>query len=447
MMRLFLLALGFAMAGSAEAAAQPVPSDAPELARPGPHPVGYRRAMIIHKDQPDLLLFDQKSGALGRADRTLPFAVWYPAATSDGTKACYRIVTPPVGGPVPADAPREMGDCGVAIVDAPPQTAARKPVVLLSHGLGGWASGWSQLAENLASKGYVVIALDHQDRDATQPGGQPLTVGIAAMTRPADQRFFLKALEASSPMLPNWLVRIADGGNVVLVAYSMGGFGAVIAAGAGVTPGSALDAGIPGGALAPWRAGDPAYEAARPKNLKALVLFAPFGGGLPWRAWTPDALKKVTLPTLIINGDQDDVIDYGGGVRWLYETMSGADRRMLVYQNARHNIAMDPTPSQMLGYFLYREHYDEPVWRSDRLQAINAHMLTAFLGETLQTEPRLARYLDPPVPLAVDGQWPLAPNESAGDKTATPEAQPDHWPGFQRRWALGLELHARKAGQ
>lgn len=447
MIRLSLLALGLLMLGSPDAAAQPVPSDAPELARHGPNPVGYRRGMIVHKDQPDLLLFDQKSGTLGRADRPLPFAVWYPATATGGTKACYRIPTPPVGGPVPADAPKEMGDCGVAIVDALPQTSARRPVVLLSHGLGGWASGWSLLGENLASKGYVVIAVDHADRDASQPGGQPLAVGIAAMSRPADQRFILKALETGSPLLPPWLVGMADGKNVVLVAYSMGGFGAVITAGAGVTPGSALDTGIPGGALSPWRAGDPAFEAARPTNLKALVLFAPFGGGLPWRAWTPETLKKLTLPTLIINGDQDDVIDYSGGVRWLFDTMSGSNRRMLVYQNARHNIAMDPTPSQMLGYFLYREHYDEPVWRSDRLQAINAHVVTAFLGETLHNDQGLARYLSPPVPLAVDGQWPLSPNEAAGDKTATPEAQPAHWPGFQRRWALGLELHTRMAGQ
>lgn len=442
-MKLWLsAALAALMLGPTPAMAQAIPSDAPALALPGPSPVGFRSAEIVHKNQPDLLLLDQASGSLGQSDRPLPLAVWYPSATGSGTRACYRIPTPPVGGPVPAGAPKEMGDCGVAHTDAP-VTKEKRPVVLLSHGLGGWATGWSQLAENLASKGYLVIAIDHRDRDATLPGGQQLSFAISAMSRPADQRFLLQALESRSAILPPWLLGMADSENIALVAYSMGGFGAIIAAGAGVTPGGALDAAFPGRALGPWRAGNLAYEAGRPKNLKALVLLAPFGGGLPWRAWTPDALKKIALPSLFIDGDQDDVVDFSGGVRWLFETMTASDRRLLVYQNARHNIAMDPTPSQMLGYFLYREHYDEPVWRSDRLLSINAHMITAFLGQTLQGKQDFARYLAPPTPLALDGQWPLAPGDSAGDKTATPEAQPAHWPGFHRRWAVGLELHTR----
>lgn len=446
MKRRLAAALAVLMLGSAPSLAQSIPSDAPALAPFGPAPVGFRRAEIVLKDQPDLLLLDQASGTLGRSDRHLPLAVWYPAASDVGKHACYRIPTPPVGGPVPADAPKEMGDCGVARVDAA-VAAEKRPVAVLSHGLAGWATGWSQLAENLASKGYLVIAVDHGDRDTTLPGGQQMSFAISAMSRAADQRFLLKALETKSTMLPPWLVSMADGGNVALVAYSMGGFGAIIAAGAGVTPGGALDSAIPGQALGPWRAGNAAYESGRPKNLKALVLLAPFGGGLPWRAWTPDALKNIVLPTLFIDGDQDDIVDFKGGVRWLFETMTASDRRLLIYQNARHNIAMDPTPSQMLGYFLYREHYDEPVWRSDRLQAINAHMITAFLGQTLKGEKDYARYLSPPTPLAIDGQWMLAPGESAGEKTAIPDAQPEYWPGFQRRWAVGLELHARPAGQ
>lgn len=445
-----LLALMLAAGVLSSANADPATlADAPALAAPGALTVGFRRLSLVNPDQPNLLLLDRATGRLGRADRALPLAIWYPARPrppAGAPKACYRIATPPAGDYDKSSLPAEIGDCGAALVDQPPAGGKASPVVLLSHGLNGWATGWSRLAENLASKGYVVIAIDHGDRDAHLPGGLPLAVGLAATTRPADQRFILKALADKSPLLPAWLNAAADGANVALVAYSMGGFGAIIAAGAGVTPGGALDAAIPGDALAPWRAGVAAYESARPSNLRALVLFAPFGGGLPWRAWTADALGRISAPTLMIDGDEDDVVDFRNGVRWLFNGLKESSRALLVYEAARHNIAMDPAPSQVAHIFQYRERFDEPVWRADRIQAINAHFVTAFLDKTLKDDARNGRYLDVPTVRAVDGQWPLKDGEQVGATRAGP-TQPAYWPGFQRRWAIGLELTTRRAGQ
>jgi hypothetical protein len=197
---------------------------------------------------------------------------------------------------------------------------------------------------------------------------------------------------------------------------------------------------MPAPAIAPLLSGNGSYEAGRPTNLKALVLFAPFGGALPLRAWTPESLTSINVDTLFISGDQDDVVNHTGGVRWLFENLSGAGRDLLTYQNARHNIAMNPTPSQVRHLFVYRERFDEPVWRSDRLQAINAHMITAFFDKTLRSNAVGDANLSMPVKRAIDGQWPLGPGVSVGANVANLTDQPSHWPGFQRRWAVGLEF-------
>ena len=47
-------------------------------------------------------------------------------------------------------------------------------------------------------------------------------------------------------------------------------------------------------------------------------------------------------------------------------------------------------------------------------------------------------YLHLPVAKSNEGAWPLAPGQSAG--AAFSDGQ-TYWKGFQRRWAVGLEMH------
>jgi alpha-beta hydrolase superfamily lysophospholipase len=411
------------------------PADAPTLSAAGPHRAGFRTVNLA--GVADL--------ASGTSNRILPLAVWYPTLAQRGKLACYRIPMQSAGGSIPVGLPKEMGDCGNAIEQAAPLAGQQLPVVVLSHGLNGWATGWSTLGENLASKGYVVIAIDHRDRDGIEEGGIGRSFGESILRRPVDQRTVLKALADKSASLPSWLQSMARGEQVALIGYSMGAYGALVTAGAGITPGGALTGIMPAPAIAPLLSGNSAYEASRPTNLKALVLLAPFGGALPLRAWTPESLAAIKTDTLFISGDQDDVVNHAGGVRWLFGNLSGANRDLLTYQNARHNIAMNPTPSQVRHLFVYRERFDEPVWRSDRLQAINAHMITAFFDKTLGANGVGEANLAVPVKRAIDGQWPLGPGVSVGASVANLKDQPAHWPGFQRRWAVGLEFERLQA--
>jgi hypothetical protein len=182
-------------------------------------------------------------------------------------------------------------------------------------------------------------------------------------------------------------------------------------------------------------------------GLKALVLLAPWGAQPQQRAWSAESLARVTAPTLLISGDQDDVVDYRQGVTWLFEQMKGSRRHLLVYQNARHNIGGHGAPAAAAD-FSGREYFEEPVWRKDRLMAINQHFIAAFLNRHLKGDAGMDAYLELSPVRSNDAVWPLPFGQSAGASFADGKgASAGYWPGFQRRWAVGLEMHRRVPGE
>ena len=59
--------------------------------------------------------------------------------------------------------------------------------------------------------------------------------------------------------------------------------------------------------------------------------------------------------------------------------------------------------------------FDEPVWRKDRITAINQHFITAFLDLYLKGDQTRRAFLHVPVAHSNDGKWPLrrAPTTAA----------------------------------
>jgi len=412
-------------------AAPPV-GDVPELGARAAQPIGVRSLVLTFPGRPDAIRPDGKGG-FASADRVLPVTIWYPAAGGD-QHTRYVYATSPVPS-VPAGAvPPEVRIDGAAARDAAP-AAGRFPLVVISHGFLNRGVMFSDLAEIIASKGYVVASIDHGDLDDLARSRAVALLNVI-VHRADDQRLVIAELSRRAAG-PDAFWSHVDAGNLALAGYSMGGFGALATAGAAYDPASPLFGQAPPGTAALLG------SAPAPANLKALIAFAPWGGGPPLRAFTAAGLGGIRVPSLFIDGDQDDVADYAGGVRWIFDA-AGGDRYLLTYQNARHNIATNATPPELAGRFEYRERQDEPVWRKDRILGINAHMITAFLDWRLKGKTAAQAWLDVPTPRAGDGQWPLAPSADAGDKVAAPAAQPGHWPGFQRRWALGLVMEHRR---
>jgi predicted dienelactone hydrolase len=291
------------------------------------------------------------------------------------------------------------------------------PLVIVSHGYRGWPEGMSYISENLASKGYMVAGIDHGDLPFTDAASFNASFALTASTRARDQQAVLARLTQMASAPGDRLGAVIDAERVALIGYSMGGFGALATAGAGYDPESAAYRSLPAGALADQAEG---RRAADPR-IRAVVAIAPWGAQPPHRAWSSASMKRLKAPLMVIAGDQDDISGYAEGIRWIYENATGADRRLLLYRNARHNVGGNPSPEEAKTSFHFREMFDEPVWRTDRINAINQHFITAFLNRHLKGERAAAGFLEPP------------------EDASAP------WPGFQKRWAVGFELQKKPA--
>jgi predicted dienelactone hydrolase len=415
------------------------PRDAPELAPRGEYAVGVRSLEIKNPRQIDILNFDKATGKAPLYERPLTVEVWYPATLMDGQeeRTAYEMTLP---GPPPPQPAKRFFVSGKARRDAVPVGGKKFPLVIVSHGYPGSRFFLSYLTENLASKGYVVAAIDHTDSvlGAMKPFSSTL------LNRSADQLFTIKALEELSRQAGHFLNGLVDDSNVAIVGYSMGGYGALASGGAGYSPQSALATSfVPGGYLNASSAGNAAYQAGLRKEVKAIVAISPWGAQSPYNAWDAAGLAGIHLPLLMVAGDQDDVSDFANGIKPAFEKIVNSDRCMLVYENARHNVGGNPPPPEALGGFVTREYFDEPVWRKERITAINQHFVTAFLDLYLKGDVSRASYLRLATEKSNDGTWPLKQGDSPGAQFSDGAT---YWKGFQRRWALGLEMHCRAAG-
>lgn len=134
-------------AGQGDVPARP-PVDAPELARLGRYPVGIQRSRFVQPGQADPL---QGKDRPAIASRELPLLIWYPAASAGRGTTYHTALSGEDGRDVAFDLP------GLASPDRP-VAAGRFPLVILAHGYGNTPEVLSWLGENLASKGYVVVA-------------------------------------------------------------------------------------------------------------------------------------------------------------------------------------------------------------------------------------------------------------------------------------------------
>jgi predicted dienelactone hydrolase len=275
----------------------------------------------------------------------------------------------------------------------------------------------SYLTENLASKGYVVVAIDHTESTHGDQQGFASTL----LNRSKDILFILNQIaEAGRPNSNNFLSGLVDANNTALIGYSMGGYGVMNVAGAGYSDKLAgFFSSIANGskAITVRTTSNADYKASMDQRIKAVVAFAPWG--MQRGVWDAEGLKGVKVPVFFVAGNLDDISGYEDGTKAMYKGTINADRFLLTYENARHNIAPNPPPAATIppGAFTKDyEHYSEPSWNEKRINNINQHFVTAFLGIHLQHKD-YGKYLQV--------------QEKSNDKS---------WTGFKRRASTGMEL-------
>jgi predicted dienelactone hydrolase len=261
------------------------------------------------------------------------------------------------------------------------------------------------LTENLASKGYVVVAIDHAESTYRDVANFSSTL----LNRPLDDLFVLNEMaRLSTKGSQSFLAGLANPNNTALIGYSMGGYGVLNVGGAGYSQQAVnffKQASGGSDALKLRATGSPALSAPPDARIKAIVAFAPWG--MERGVWDAEGLKGLRLPTLFIAGDKDDVSGYEKGIKAIYDGAVNADRYLLIYTNARHNVAPNAPaaalmkPGVVLNDYM---HYAEPGWNERRINNINQHFVTAFLGLHLKKQDN-GNYLNLPEKVT-DGLWP-----------------------------------------
>ena len=252
--------------------------DAPALADYGEFKIGVRTIVLVDERRVDIL--NTKPGEQSVLyDRELVVEVWYPASVSEDqvNLGQYTAVTrnPDITATL----------FGRAIRDAAPHTAAGSfPLVVISHGYPGNRYLMCYLGENLASKGFVTVSIDHTD--STYDDQQAFASTL--YNRPLDQRFVIERIAELGKDQNHFLAGLVDAEKTGVVGYSMGGYGLINNLGAGFSD-KAVSATVapPNELLAIHAASNPRFQ----NNLEPLIAagFAIAPWGMLQGAWQAQA--------------------------------------------------------------------------------------------------------------------------------------------------------------
>jgi dienelactone hydrolase len=303
----------------------------------------------------------------------------------------------------------------------------RFPLVIVAHGYGNVPVGMSWLTENLASKGYVVAAIRHEDM-YLNPAGFPQ----AALRRPLDIAFVARELQDSLGKSGE-----VDPTRTALIGYSMGGYGVLAAGGASLDPAGGLVSNVPGGLLKPYARGGALSAALLAPSVKAVVAFAPAGGA--FGAFGAAGVAGIKSPLLLIAGDHDLTVDYTTGARAYFDQAINSNRYLLTFLGGGHALGLGPAPPEMRTDLWNQDWFEDPVWRKDRLIGVSLHFITAFLDRYVKDDASRSSYIDGLIVESSKGDWTSKDPIPWGARSPGGEGI-TLWKGFQRRHADGLSL-------
>ena len=158
---------------------------------------------------------------------------------------------------------------------------------------------------------------------------------------------------------------------------------------------------------------------------KAIQVYAPWGG--EFNVHSVDAMAQISTPMFYVAGDQDNTSGFKNGVKKLYQQTGSKHKYLMVYENARHNIAGHPAPSASFNSDFELGHYVEPSWNIETINRINKHMTLAFLDCHVKSDVDRCGYL----PSREDIQQYEGINGQYSDP----------WPGFKHLWGSGIRFY------
>lgn len=188
-----------------------------------------------------------------------------------------------------------------------PVTATKLPLVIISHGRGGWFAGHIDTAEALADAGFVVAAINHPG-DNGNDSSQVDSLSVLA-SRPADM---IRLLDF---MLSDWKDRaVIDPAKIGFFGFSLGGYTGLVLAGgnpdfrriARYCPESNKSRDC-----AQFRSGDIPPSPPHDARIRAAVLADP---AITY-AFTQENLASIQIPLQVWRPKLGDVVDASGAAR------------------------------------------------------------------------------------------------------------------------------------
>ncbi|MBW1688702.1 MAG: hypothetical protein JRS35_27035 [Deltaproteobacteria bacterium] len=247
------VALLWLAAGLAASPAGAIDS-APDPSTLGPFDVGHTQMDVVDPE---------------REDRTLPTEIWYPAdpGSAVGDPTLYPLL-----GPIGITS-------AVAVDDIPPTEEMFRPLILFSHGSGGFAIQSIVLVETLASHGFFVAAPNHVgNTQSDEMNGTSDPFDVIARNRPQDASAVIDTmLERGFTPGDPFFLKIRPF-MIGAAGHSFGGF-TVLALSGGYED-------IPA---------DPRVTAILPISGAAGIL-------------SDEELEAVDVPTLLLGGTADEVV-------------------------------------------------------------------------------------------------------------------------------------------
>lgn len=379
--------------------------DAPDLAAYGSLKVGVRTLDFVNPNQYNAALIDPASpvsSSLPKYDRPITVEVWYPAdANATGTNLITAMIRN-----------KELVALkGQAIQNAAPNKSGGYPLVIISHGNPGNRHLLTPIAENIASKGYVVVAIDHVDTTYNTLTTATARNYSSLANRPLDQMFVLNKIAALSKDASSFLYGLANPDNTAMIGYSMGGYGELVSLGAGINAKTAADYPL----AAPFLSGSTSHNNLVDPRIKTGIVFAPAG---TYHGWIDNsALAKIKVPMLYIAGSADTTVGYEPGVRTTWQNTTSVNRSLLTFVGAGHNVGAPMSPPLEAYKFdssvnmFVANHYTDSVWDNLRMNNVSQHFITAWLGKYLKADASMDAYLN--LALNSDSTWKGFPSGTA----------------------------------
>lgn len=217
--------------------------------------------------------------------------VWYPAADIDAAKRRdYWFIFIGHAQPNARYADSEI----------------KRPLLLLSHGYGGGALNLAWLAEAFASRGYIVVGVDHW---LNMWDKQTSDLRFQMKDRPADLSFVLTQILQDSTWGPH-----IDSGKIGAAGHSFGGYTVIALAGAhfnadlmnaycdrvGRTP----ECSVPRSAIPASAAAVSEKNRWYDSRIKAVYAMAPAVG----QGVEIDSLETISVPVRIVATSDDEIL-------------------------------------------------------------------------------------------------------------------------------------------